>query len=48
MEIDLFKVAKLRVKETFANITQKSLMMNLNKSLSTLNYQAPSVNEYIK
>ena len=49
--LDLFKVTKKRVKETWQSMTRESLMINLNKSLminlskslSSLNYLEPNI-----
>ena len=41
--LDLFKVTKKRVKETWESMTRESLMINLNKSLSSLNYLEPNI-----
>ena len=43
LDKDLFKVTNKRVKETWEGMTQESLMMNLNKSLLSLNYPESNV-----
>ena len=43
LDIGLFKVTNKRVKQTWESMTQESMMVNLNKSLSSLNYPEPNV-----
>ena len=43
LDTDLFKVTNKRIKETWEGMTQWSLMMNLNKSLFSLNYPEPNL-----